>query len=84
MRSSTVPQAAITNALLIWANERASIATRSRSGSPLDREMVGPAHDVDAGAFGGQREDGQRIGVLAADEAAHRAELGLERPKVSP
>ena len=43
--------------------------------------MVGPAHHVDARTFGGEREHGQRIGVLAADEAAHRAELGLERPE---
>ena len=29
-------------------------------------------------AFGSKREHGERIGVLAADEAAHRPELGLK------
>ena len=35
MCSSTVPQAEITNALLICANACESMATRLRSGSPL-------------------------------------------------
>ena len=41
--------------------------------------MIGPAHDVDAGALRGQGEDGKGIGVLAADQCADRPELGLER-----
>ena len=79
MRSSTVPQAEITKALLICAKACASMATRLRKGSPLVGKVVGPAHDVDAGAFGGEREHRQRVRVLAADQAAHRSELGLER-----
>ena len=42
------------------------------------REMIGPAHDVNAGAFGDQREHRERIGVLAADQPRHRPELGRE------
>ena len=41
MRSSTVPQAAITKALLICAKDCASIATRLRSGSPLTGKWLG-------------------------------------------
>ena len=41
MRSSTVPQAAITNALLICANDCASMATRLRKGSPLTGKWLG-------------------------------------------
>ena len=39
--SSTVPQAEITHALLIWANACESIATRLRSGSPLVGKWFG-------------------------------------------
>ena len=41
MRSSTVPQAEITNALLICANACESTATRLRSGSPLVGKWFG-------------------------------------------
>ena len=41
MCSSTVPQAEITNALLICANACESIATRLRSGSPLVGKWLG-------------------------------------------
>ena len=40
--------------------------------------MVGPAHDVDARAFGDQREHRERIGVLAANQPRHRPKLALE------
>jgi hypothetical protein len=55
--------------------DRHAIAHRIAAG----RKMIGPAHHVDARALGGEREDRERIGVLAADQPAHRAELGLER-----
>ena len=41
MRSSTVPQAEITNALLICAKACASTATRLRKGSPLVGKWFG-------------------------------------------
>ena len=40
--------------------------------------MVGPAHHVDARALGRQREDRERVRVLAAHEGAHRPEFGPE------
>ena len=41
MRSSTVPHAEITNALLIWANACESMATLLRNGSPLVGKWFG-------------------------------------------
>ncbi len=43
--------------------------------------MVGPAHNVDAGALRGEPEHSQRVGILTADQPAHRSEFGLERAK---
>ena len=41
--------------------------------------MIRPAHGVDTRALGGQRKHRQRIGILTADQTAHRPELGRER-----
>src|SRR6266850_3932401 len=45
------------------------------------REMIRPAHDVEARAFGGERKHGKRVGILAADQTAHGPEFRLERPE---
>ena len=54
------------------------MATRLRKRIAAGREMVRPAHDVDARALGDQREHRERVGILAADQPAHRAELAGE------
>jgi hypothetical protein len=45
------------------------------------RKVIGPAHHVDARALGGQRKHRKRIGILAANQRAHRTEFGLEGPE---
>src|SRR5262249_11445014 len=83
MRSSTVPQAEITKALLIWANacdDRYPVAQRISAGG----KKVRPAHHVDARALGRERKDRQRIGIFAANEPAHRPEFGLESTESVP
>src|SRR6185437_14371352 len=43
--------------------------------------MVWPTHDVYSRAFRNQREDCERIGILAANEPAHRPKLTRKCPE---
>ena len=80
MASSTVPQAEITNALLICAKACEYPYSNPATHRIATRwKVIGPTHHVNARTLRDQREHRERIGILAANQAAHRPKCALER-----